>query len=900
MTHGVHNMPLESERPRVVAASRVQTPALVVLLGSTSALAGLELMRHMLTLKAEDRRQVALVSIDTDDPPAPLVEFRQQYTNVFQEFPLRISVPVGILEAQHMNESAGHTFIEGREPQYFTNGAGGIRNNGHVAACFNYQYIYDVLDRALASIARLSNEEGTAQVRAVQANIVSFLGGGTGSGILADIAVIVRELLMYRQYDQRLNLFCMLPEPVSGVNPNDVRWRKSNATACLLELIAFSRAAAGSASGIYEKRMRNRAHRLTNDPLANEVYLIGRSAMDNAGDTARIVGQDLFQRITDASGVGFLEHSKWVDRRTLGATDERGLPTMFGTSCPLEVRFPAEEMTLAYAQISASHLLPLLASYRPAGRAASEVEQREWQKKWRQVARFDAGAGNPQAVRINEFRRSDFEDTVETQLDLLWARLERQEREMETRLKDIIEQQERSELAHIKAMPRQGTENGEEVSLINVRILHLQRLEQEYRCALDDLHTRQAPQVPLRPLDLETKLVRQLQLPGLLHRLVRDHAGAVCEEYNAHLHAHARAARHRQVEQALKNLQQQIHEELTQSIAWFQSAGAEERARGLRERGMGSMAWHGNLEHPHPHQRHVFDLRTLRTQDGRNVAAERLYLWATGGESAVRGEPLEYRKFVGMCVEYMSRQVSSGSGQTASIERQVARRLADQVVEFFQDYYQQRFQNMNLFELLEKAAPPPQSDQGREEQIGNYLLDHLRHMRGLMTSLVAFEAQLWVEGLNTLDTSVYLGVHFRDGSQHTLLDQVLQRLGPLTSSGQTPVVAISLDPHRLQVAYGQHAISLSTVRDFYLDQNSSMECYLEYQSIWSNSKGKGLMPVHSSQEAQKLVTTASALGYPRPLPELVIRRPAGVSTPVQAPQTPASGQASLPGYQDIL
>lgn len=900
MTQVIHNMPLESERPRVVTASRIQTPALVVLLGSTSALAGLELMRHLLTLRAEDRRQVSLVYIDTDDPPAPLVEFRQQYTNVFQEFPLRISVPVGILEAQAVNESTGHTFIEGREPQYFTNGAGGIRNNGHVAACFNYQYIYDVLDRALASIARLSNEQGTAQVRAVQANIVSFLGGGTGSGILADIAVIVRELLMYRQYDQRLNLFCMLPEPVSGVNPNDVRWRKSNATACLLELIAFSRAAAGSPAGIYEKRMRNRAHRLTNDPLANEVYLIGRSAMDNAGDTARIVGQDLFQRIANASGVGFLEHSKWVDRRTLGATDERGLPTMFGTSCPLEVRFPAEEMALAYAQISASYLLPLLASYRPAAVTASEVEQREWQKKWRQVARFDAGAGNPQAVRINEFRHSDFEDAVETQLDLLWARLERQERETETRLKEIIDQQERSELAHIKAMPRQGRENGEEVSLINFRILHLQRLEQEYRCALDDLHTRQAPQVPLRPLDLETKLVRQLQLPGLLHRLGRDHAGAVCEEYNAHLHAHARAARHRQLEQALKNLQQHIQEELAQSIAWFQSAGAEDRARGLRERGLGSMAWHGALEHPHPHQRHVFDLRTLRAQDGRNVAAERLYLWATGGDPATREEPLEYRHFVGRCVEYMSRQVSSGSGQAASIERQVARRLADQVVEFFQDYYEQRFQDMNLFELLEKAAPPPQRDQARDEQIGNYLLEHLQHMRGLMTSLVAFEAQLWVEGLNTLDTSVYMGVHFRDGSQQTLLEQVLQRMGPLTSSGQTPVVAISLDPHRLQVAYGQHAISLSTVRDFYLDQNSSMECYLEYQGIWNNSKGKGLMPVHSSQEAQKLVTTASALGYSRPLPELVIRRPAGVSTPAQPPHTPAPGPTPRPGYQDIL
>jgi hypothetical protein len=457
-------------------------------------------------------------------------------------------------------------------------------------------------------------------------------------------------------------------------------------------------------------------------------------------------------------------------------------------------------------------------------------------------------------------------------------------------------------------MPRQEAKNGEEVSLINSRILHLQRRQQEYLCALDELRTRQVPQVSLRPHDLETRLVRQPQLPGLLHRLVRDHAGAVCEEYNAHLHAHARATRYQLLEQTLKNLQQHIQDELEQSIAWFQSTGAEDRARGLKERGMGSMAWHGALEHPHPHQRHIFDLRTLRTQDGHNVAAERLYLWATGEDSAVRGEPIEYRNFVGQCVAYMSRQVSSGSGQAASIERQVARRLADQVVEFFQDRYMQRFQNMNLFELLDKAAPPARGDQAREEQIGNYLLEHLQHMRGLMTSLVAFEAQLWVEGLNTLDTSVYMGVHYRDGSQQALLDQVLRQLGAVTSSGQTSVVAISLDPHRLQMAYGQHAISLSTVRDFYLDQNSSMECYLEYQGIWSTSGGKGLMPVHSSQEAQRLVTDASALGYRVSLPELVVRRPAGVSTAAMPPKTPApgpgagsgSGSASAPWFEGTL
>src|SRR5205823_387864 len=110
-----------------------------------------------------------------------------------------------------------HTFIQEKVPQYFANGAGGIRNNGHVAACFNYQSIYNTLDAALARITRLGTKEGEVRVREVQANLVAFLGGGTGSGILTDVAVMIRELFASRQFKQRINLFCMLPEPIRGV-----------------------------------------------------------------------------------------------------------------------------------------------------------------------------------------------------------------------------------------------------------------------------------------------------------------------------------------------------------------------------------------------------------------------------------------------------------------------------------------------------------------------------------------------------------------------------------------------------------------------------------------------------------------------------------------------------------
>ncbi|WP_220211597.1 tubulin-like doman-containing protein [Reticulibacter mediterranei] len=862
---------LESELPQAITAARVLTPNLVVLLGSTSALAGLELMRHMLTLRSADQQRVALVYIDTDDPPAPLVEFRRQHNNVFLEFPLRIAVPIGISNATRIDESDQHTFIQQRVPQYFANGAGGIRNNGHVAASFNYQYIYDVLDRALMALGRLGRDQNISKTVGVQANIVAFLGGGTGSGILTDIAVMVRDLLTYRQYKQRLNLFCMLPEPINGENTNDLRWRKSNATACLLETLAYSRAAAGDPCGEYKKYMRNRMHRLTNDPIANEVYLVGHASMDDSMDTARLVGLDLFQRTTNAAGVGFLEHSRWADRRTLGAADDRGLPTMFGTSCPLEVRFPATETASAFAQVAASYLLPLLASYQPESPRASEDDRRAWSKEWSNVARIEANESNPLSVKLGAFRGSDFEDASQTHLDLLWSKLERMERGTEARMQEIFEAKRREEQGLIEGMPEQALSAGGTTSLLNQRVQYLKSLQQEYQFMLERLRDIDVPRVPMRPYELEEKLVHQPALPGPLRKITRDYASAVADAYNERLRRHALATRYRFLEQLLKDLNTRVQTALSQSLSWFQSTGAEEHARELRSKGQASMAWHGKLEYPHPHQRHIFDLPTLRTEAEHNVALERLYLWATSGDSALEeGHIDDYQSFIKPCAEFLARVTNVPGGSSLSIERSIAARLSERVIDFFRDYYIKRFADINLFELLNKAAPPSYSDGSRDEQISSYFLEHLEYLYGLMSSLVAFEAELWPEGLSTLDTSLYMGIAWRGGGQEALFKQVVKSLS--AHRGLTPLVNAMYDPHRLQVCYGQHAISLSTVRDFYLEHNSAMEYYQEFQKAWRESSGTGLMPVHSSGEAERLVMDKDALGYGVPLADLVIRR----------------------------
>lgn len=894
---------LEDESPSTVSAARINTPAIIILLGSTSAVSALELMRHMLTLKPDDRRRVAFVYIDTDSPPTDLIEFRREHNGIFQEFPLRIAVPAGISHVDRVRQPYNRgleqrlrsknkrlpdpslepqTFIEGKEPQYFESGAGGIRNNGHVAACFSYQRIYDTLDRALAAVMRVDTVEGVERKKEVQAHIVSFLGGGTGSGIMPDITVMARDLFTHYQYNQRINLFCMLPEPIRGASITDLSWRKSNTVACLLEILAYSVAAGGEHSGRYVKYMRDKVHRLTYNPIANEVFLIGQASMDDAGSTARLVGLDLFQKITDASGVGFLEHSKGVDRFSLGDTDDRGLPTMFGTSCPLEVRFPAEETAKAFAHLSAAGLLPLLASYQPSTARATDANKTDWVRKWKNVARLDANARDPNVVTLPAFRKVDFEEADQSRLDLFWARLERYEKEVEGRINQLIRAQQKIEMKRVQELVQQNTSG--EGSLINRRIQHLQRLHEEYTFMLDQHTMSPIPRVPPRQSNLEADLAQPGNFFNRLLNWNRDYAFEVCEAYNQRILLQAAATRYRLLEELLKELKQVVQDALDIAFSWFEGADVNERVQALEIQGLTSMAWKGRLEYPHPHQRHIFDLRTLRTSEGRNLAVEQLYSWATGNDRAtLDGSPIDYSSFIDKCVEYLTQGSDKGrrNPDEVGIENASSSQLANRVVDFFTAYYTEKFQDKNLFELLEIAAPYNQrGGQGRSRQSSDYLLEHLQHMRGLIAGLVAFEAELWHKGLSTLGTSIYLGIHMRDGYQQAVLNQALDNLGSITSRGQSPMLQESLDPHRLQVSYGQHAISLSTIRDFYLEQNSAMENYLEHQRKWEGDKGGyfGLMPTHSCSEGQLLVRDTDALPgqkgmNPMALYMRVIRRP---------------------------
>ncbi|HLY31271.1 MAG TPA: hypothetical protein VKQ36_09595, partial [Ktedonobacterales bacterium] len=656
--------------------------------------------------------------------------------------------------------------------------------------------------------------------------------------------------------------------------------------------------------GRYTKFMFNEGYEITDDPIANEVYLIGRTAMGSADDTARIVGLDLFQRITDASGVGFREHSSWVDRRSLGATDERGLPTMFGTSCPMTVMFPAQETALAFARISSSYLLPYLVGQQQTPPQITDDARQAWIAEWRDVARLTPSVqGNPLAVHPpQEFSESDFEGATADTFTILWRELDQRRRQNDAEIEAKVRMKRQQEDQAIYGPPPPGQAN-DAPTVLGRQIRYLHWLIGEYKTALDTFGKNPPPQEMMRPQALEDDYLRRpaIPLPGNIREgQLQKKAGAIAAEYNAILDAHARTTRYNLVTGCLKALLGEAETRLRETESWYTSVDLEKQRRDFYSIGLTSHAWHGDLDAPHPHYRHLFDLISFKTGDGhRNLAVERLYDAVTfpqddamaqatqtaGAPNPNFGERINQR-YSQRCMAYLASRATHGDAELDDLSLQSAdhldaegrERLADRVVDFFHSYYMDRFSHMNLFDLLEIGAEAT-GPNGRM-QMSSLVLEHLRHIRGLMRSLIAFEETLWHDGPSQLTTSVFLAMNWdpTKSFQRVILDRAVKDLGSLTDRNQTPYVDNTTDPHRLDISYGQHGISLATIPDFYRDGNSAMSEYLRHQSAWYGSKdrippypaprsyGANKMPVHSSGEMEYLVCAPQALHYEDALP----------------------------------
>jgi hypothetical protein len=874
--------PSDAAVPRAMREPRIDTPALNIYLGSTPAQAGLWLDQYELRdLLPQDRRRVASLYLDIDAPPPELTELAtwRQGSDGWTRVEIKhIEVPLDIEYSALSPNQVDHLLIRPHLPRSYSHGAGGIRNNGHVALSTNVDEISTRIEHLLSALVSYGGERTERRARDILVNIVAFLGGGTGSGTLPAVALLVRNILRRNGYPARVFVYCLLPEHIGSATPQEISWRRSNAVATLEELMALS--VLGHTTSGYQKLVGSMALDVEAEPVANEIFLYGRTEMGSPAQVAQIAAMDMLMRICDRSGVGRHERSLQSDLQCLIQRDDRNLYTMFGTSCPMEVVLPARELAEAFAYRSARTLIQDLTSHGrsvtghgprvgpgargddPSATIRTELRQRYLKRAqpWR-----DALRPSIQRLPAAPFERARTQRALEALWEAMEDRVDRAAAEME-HLRDALLAEE--EQAIDATVPPVGTNGTGPLALW--RMLLEERLAL-YQAALRE-ETDGARGLPARDTRLEAALL-SARLPMTHNR----HAHAVNEAYNRQLVARVEAERRRMTVELLRGLIERVENRLSQLQSFVPelSSTALQEYLTIREQSYPELT--GRLTRTHPHRMNVFDLDELRT-NGHSWPTERLYDQLHGSVAADR-DPNGHNPHIGRFLEWAIRT----HGPLALSPRQTAQQFADRVVEYFRDaIYLPALQRLTLLQVVAGYCKEP-GDRTGERAIQLVIGTHLRRMKEHVQPLIKHNPGVWEGGMQLLRATASLGISMQ-GHERELMQALVTRVGSIGEGGQAvrPALEDSLDPHRMQLLYAQHGFSLTSVADFYTEENSAMADFNHHYHRWygtgqSGSYGQGGLPVFSSREAERLVMDGRALGdsQSRNLIQRTIREPFG-------------------------
>jgi tubulin-like protein len=857
-------------------AKGIKTPALVVALGTTASKATHELCEHLLSMEQDDRDAVAVVTIDTDTARPDFRNLLESNPGKFHAFHAPIRVPPNVDHADHLPRAMRRqVFMPRYTPRYFDYGAGGIRNHGHVALAYRLDEVYGALRNALAAIELLPTGQGHRITDSVQVYVVTFLGGGTGSGIMSDIGIILRDMLATELKGQRLILFGILPgDHMPGAGAREESWRKSNSAAAMFEMIGTSLAAQGAPDGVYRKRLLGRQFEIHEGPLFNEVYLVGRTNLDDVDKIAHMVGLDLFQRITDASGVGDRERSQSPDFHELKIPDGQGIFTNFSTSCPVEVRFPAREVADAFAHLAAGRLLQIerFVGEIPAEYADKEEDRDRWEEKWDTYARpapDDAPSGSTSADvrKLPSFSANQFIGVGPLRRNTLWKQVEDAIARMPAELARARRAILQLETDRFDSIPEEGPE-GSQSSFTGRRLNHLSKLRAEYRYALQ-LFTDYPQDHPDadRNHALESRLDSGYGPMGLLGFVtpVRDNmeqarAQEVAQFYNQYVERVFLYRRHEMlmdVVQELKRRADDLYEGGKRDVI---DARPQEMAEKFIKRGLSSQIWQGKLGKEHPHQIGLFEIeRFQRTKDARDLPAlpamVGLFRWATSAnDEGTLGDctslnikdsdaDLLSERWMGDCFRYLNKArrqdatALEGAHLTdADLHDALAvdaGRLSERVLEFFRERYWKIFADENLFDLLAigYAAESGRSRGFAWREVPNLMREHLEHASNILRAMIKSDSSLWLDKAER--PTLYLGVNWRDDTPEKGWIESLARSVRFEKWDlDGPKIDRDSDPHRMQLNLALHAISIRAIPMFFMRHNSLTSEYLRHESAW--------------------------------------------------------------------
>ncbi|GEM_PF-5349940 len=118
------------------------------------------------------------------------------------------------------NNDISKWWYKGYRPGFIADGAGQVRINGRLALVYNLSQnrsIYHLLNRAITNIAQLFTMRGAEAHKVIDVFIISSIAGGTGSGMIIDVARLSRKIIKLANFNPRIVGVLLDPRIVEGV-----------------------------------------------------------------------------------------------------------------------------------------------------------------------------------------------------------------------------------------------------------------------------------------------------------------------------------------------------------------------------------------------------------------------------------------------------------------------------------------------------------------------------------------------------------------------------------------------------------------------------------------------------------------------------------------------------------
>jgi len=791
---------------------RIQDPVINIYVGTSPATVGRYVNQELQGLPDTERRKVTNLFIDT-------MQLREELFNGMRtpgSDTLRLAMEPyqgsGTWSAEQKHNMFVRTGSEPaarlHKPGITVAGAGGVRNNGHFTFCFwskrIRQRLIEKINLVTAPPQDLQDDQPADTLRI---NIIVFLGGGTGSGIVSSLALLTRYALK-NKLTPMTAIYGVLPEQPRGQTADMQRRQRSNAFATLLEITSLFKLSKRPDARMWH--LGELAFDAANLQIVDVIYLYGHGLLTSHEDIYQHLAMDLVARMQNGHGAGAERHRQLPDLIGLHQEDTRGVPTFAATSGVTEIILPRQALIAALARRACQRLLERQSHALPE-QQHTLIEQRSTALSEQIVDQLRRELDDAQRRHTPEPVDTGILDEGEAFWELIEAHGVDYREQLRYQRAEIVEalEGECARLIHAEVTQHHD-------AIFDRRIRLYQELAQRVGKVSDEVPALSGAAFE-RDTDLEDRAFRPPWLP------FRRVSPAQFADYVERLQVtEVEAANAENLREALGRLRRWLkaQEELARRDQDVVGRTAHQQTNA------DTTLTDGKLLQPHPYRRAALrdaalvdrlyqDLlrrNRLLNEDGELQLAQALVLFQAGQQT--------------------------NSTRPVALSRDALERFFTRL---FTTTMEQSYNT--VLELILAI--------GGEELLRDHLRWALRYALGHLRYHPYQEPETNGRIARQLDVSMVVAQ--RRAQVEELLNQESSR--PEAQDGLK--LHNSLDPDRITVLYTEYGIALRAIKGMYEANDSYLEDYQRSQDEWRNNAA---LPVHASSLMQELVSEPFAHG----------------------------------------